>query len=293
VDPNSPGSIEFTSSVVSFLENAGASYVYVTRNDGSLGEATATVSLDASTSPDASIFRFSTQTVKWLAGESGPKAVLVKVVDDRAEDGDQGLDLTITAATGASVGSLSTASVSIIDNDGEFTDSAIAVARNALLVLEYSWPRNQRDLDTFTLFEENVVVPTAAVGYTPDRVALFAPYMAWSGDDTNGGGKEVVVIDLDSAISDGLLSPFNIECRADWYHYTSNHGEGPATLTVYFRDKVTAKTSPKASTEIFPNLYLPASDTSGAETHVADIDIQYEATAGTVEFSLTPIVPSP
>jgi len=292
VNPSSPGIIEFTDSVTSFLENAGSSFVYVSRKDGSLGEATAKVTLGPGTSPDSSIFRFAPQTVKWLPGESGPKPVKITIVDDRIEDGDQLLELAIETTTGASLGSLLYANVAVIDNDGEFTDSAIAVARNALLVLEYSWPRTQPDLDTFTTFEEGIITPTAGVGFTFDRSALFAPYMAWSGDDTTGGGKEVVVIDLDSAISDGLLSPFNIKCNADWYGPAG--GQGPATLTVYFRDKVSAKISPKATAEIFPNDYFPASSSNDhADTHVADVDIQYEATGGTVEFTLTPIVPSP
>lgn len=289
VSPSSPGTIEFTSGTTAFLENAGASFVYVTRTDGSLGEATAKVVLGSGTEPDSHIFSFAPQTVKWLAGESGPKPVKITIVNDRIEDGDQAVELAIETTTGASVGSESSTNVSIIDDDGEFTDSAIAVARNALLVLEYSWPREQKDLDTFTIFELDPSPtpsnPNPAVGFTFDRTALFASYMAWSGDDTTGGGKEVVVIDLDSAIADGRLSPFNIECQADWFGPAN--GFGPAKLTVYFRDKVSAKTSPKASTDISPGTYFASANQ--ASSPVADIFIQYDSATGTVEFELTPV----
>lgn len=291
IDPDKPGTVEFTDGVLAVLENAGTTYVYVTRKDGSAGEATATVSLDPSTTPDPSAFRFATQTVKWADGEAGPKAVALKVIDDRIQDGDVALSLNLASSTVATMGSLLTSQITIIDNDSASSNSAIAVARNAILVLEYSWPRNQKDLDTFTTFERGIITPDASVGFTPDHHALYAPYMAWSGDDTTGGGKEVVVIDLDSAISDGLLSPYTIECLADWYQY--NGGSGPAMLSVYFKDKVTGRTSPKAVTEILPDIYLPATSSGGAQTHVADIDITYDSLAGSVEFTLTPITPSP
>lgn len=294
VSPTSPGTVEFTDSVVAVLENAGSSYIYLSRKGGSSGEATATVTLDSSTSPDPATFRFTDQTVTWRAGEAGPKAVLVKIVDDRVEDGDTGLGLKISAVTGASAGSGSNTQITIIDNEGDFTNSAIAVARNAVLVIEYSWPRNQRDLDTFTTFEKGIITPDASVGYTPASSALYAPYTAWSGDDTTGGGKEIVVIDLDSAISDGYISPFNVECLADYYIYADgSSGSGPAKLTVYFKDKVTGKTSPKAVADIFPDRYQPATSDSGAVTHVADIDVNYDSGAGTIDFTLTPFVPSP
>ncbi len=308
VNPSLPGTIQFVDSASSVLENAGTTYIYLERQDGSLGAATATVELDASTSPDPHSFVFPKQTVKWADGEAGPKAVALRVIDDRRQDGDVTLGLAITGTTGVTPPSSGIfTQVNIIDNDDTTSDSAIAVARNANLVIEYSWARTQKDLDTFTTFEPGYdfspspdITQYAEVGYQTTGSARYAPYTSWSGDDTTGGGKEIVVIDLDSAIADGLISPFNIYCQADWYHYQSSGSDfgstGPATLTVYFRDKVTGKTSPKAvlANGIFPNTYHTLGDSSvHANTHVADIDINYDPGLGTVEFTLTPILPSP
>jgi hypothetical protein len=304
VDPSQPGTIAFVESATSVLENAGTTYIYLERKDGSLGAATATVELGASTSPDPHSFVFAKQTVKWADGEAGPKPVALRVVDDRIEeDGDVIVGLAITSTTGITPPSVGIfTDVNIIDNDAAASDSAIAVARNTNLVIEYSWPRAQKDLDTFTTFEASY-----QVGYRYSASARYAPYMAWSGDDTTTGGKEIVVIDLDSAIADGLLNPFTVSCQADWYHQQNSLGtdfgsHGLATLTVYFRDKVTGKTSPKAVLDqgIFPNTYQTIAGPGGvsanplfdhATTDVADIDINYDSSNGTVEFTLTPILP--
>ena len=89
------------------------------------------------------------------------------------------------------------------------------------LVVAYTWGTDQQDLDTGTEFLGNTV------GFA---YADTAAYLLWTGDDVNGGGAEVVVVDINAAIvAQDAVAPFMVNCFAGWY--TPAGGFGPATLT--------------------------------------------------------------
>ncbi|MEQ1862699.1 MAG: hypothetical protein ABMA13_22490 [Chthoniobacteraceae bacterium] len=277
-DPASIGTIEFADEALALLENSGATFVYVTRNGGTLGEATAEVVRDPSSTAEASRARFTAATVTWKDGEGGPKAMPIKIIDNRVVDGDTDLILSIPQVTGANSGSQSLATVTIVDNDSTSPGHGIAVARDTVLVLEYSWTRDKNDLDTGTTFLNETV------GFAH---ADFSQYMAWSGDDRNRGGKEIVVIDINSAVANGepIGSSFGIDAAADWYLNpdTNEASSGDALLTAYFRDTKTGRNSPRASVTI-----LPDQSSTGAFTPVADVDMMFDSFIGLFSFELVP-----
>jgi len=61
------------------------------------------------------------------------------------------------------------------------------------LVVTYTWPVTQRDLDTGTRFLGE------SVGYS----AGGSRYMTFSGDDTSAGGRETIVVNLHAAFAAG------------------------------------------------------------------------------------------
>lgn len=94
------------------------------------------------------------------------------------------------------------------------------------LVLTYTWPVTQRDLDTGTQFLGE------SVGYA----AGGSQYMTFSGDDTSAGGRETIVVDLHAAFEAGRWNDaVDVYARAGWYIPAG--GSGPATVTVGLRRK--------------------------------------------------------
>lgn len=93
------------------------------------------------------------------------------------------------------------------------------------LTISYIWASGV-DLDTTTsIGDESVGFKSPA--WPPSN------YMAWTGDDTDDGGIETVVVDLAQAFNDGAITTSAvILCRADWYPPAG--GSGPATFMVQY-----------------------------------------------------------
>uniref|UniRef100_A0A7R9WQ56 VWFD domain-containing protein n=1 Tax=Craspedostauros australis TaxID=1486917 RepID=A0A7R9WQ56_9STRA len=91
-----------------------------------------------------------------------------------------------------------------------------------VIVVEYSWPADQSDLDTGTIFLDG------AVGYDCGA----SPYMSFSGDSTATGGSETVKIRVGDAYNNGdWVDSTIVDMNADWF--SSAMGSGPASLTVF------------------------------------------------------------
>jgi hypothetical protein len=95
-----------------------------------------------------------------------------------------------------------------------------------VLIIEYTWPADKRDLDTGTFFLG------AGVGFFCGESDSL-PYMNFTGDDIGFGGKERVTIELGKAASDGnwTTSTF-VDLNAGWYKPPYR---GPATISMFTR----------------------------------------------------------
>jgi glutaredoxin-related protein len=97
----------------------------------------------------------------------------------------------------------------------------VADVSGLVVVVEYTWPLDQTDLDTGTQFLESVV------GY---RCGGSSPYLMWSGDNRGSGGKEFVRVALGSAYeARAWNNSTSLLLNAAWYPPDS---AGPATLSV-------------------------------------------------------------
>jgi hypothetical protein len=96
------------------------------------------------------------------------------------------------------------------------------------IFIEYTWPVNQRDLDTGTMFDSQ------RVGW---NCGYSGPFMSWSGDDTSAGGSERVEVNLSAALAAGKLANGTVvNLQAGWY--SPAQGSGLATVTVSLKSKV-------------------------------------------------------
>lgn len=99
------------------------------------------------------------------------------------------------------------------------TEDAIA---SLTLVVEYSWPADQPDLDTGTFFLGQ------GVGFS---CGSSAPYITFTGDNTGTGGMETARVLLGNSHADGAwVTSTSIVLNAGWF---GCRGQGPASVTVF------------------------------------------------------------
>lgn len=129
------------------------------------------------------------------------------------------------------------------------------------LMITYSWPTTQKDLDIATQFE------STKVGYQCPNIAK---YTTWeSRDNTNAGGRETVVVQLDKARQDGVWSSNTmIKFFAGWY--TKSKGEGPATLRMVLRDSTSKFEVPRTD---LSQAIDPGQQSNCSETLVAYLQV--------------------
>lgn len=121
---DSPGVLQFTTADYAVGEAAGTVSILVRRTGGSLGAASITISSSdgtatAGTCPTNDYVALAPTVLSWIAGESGTKSTTVTICDDAVDEfgGTEIVNLALTLAVGAALGSLSSATVTITDND--------------------------------------------------------------------------------------------------------------------------------------------------------------------------------
>ena len=112
-----PGSLRFSASTYSLSENGGALTVTVTRTGGSSGAVSVSYATANGTATAGSDYTAASGTLNFASGETS-RTFTIPVTDDSAVEGNETINLTLTNATGgATIGSPSTATVTINDND--------------------------------------------------------------------------------------------------------------------------------------------------------------------------------
>lgn len=155
-------------------------------------------------------------------------------------------------------------SYSTVSNIGERGTNQSTVSVPSLdgleLLISFTWPMDQPDLDTATSFLEG------RVGYSCGS----ATYMSFSGDYVSSCGEETVVVELDRARIDGVWDDgITIRLFAHWYN---GRGVGPATLRMVLRD---SDTKTQVSSTRLSRPIDPAISGGGCSTSpVAELVIQ-------------------
>lgn len=131
-DVAGPGSLQFNSSGYSVDETAGTVTITVTRTGGSSGAASVNYATSNDTALAGSDYTSTSGTLNWADGDSADKTFTVSITNDPDAESNEAFNLTLSGATGASMGTPSSSAVTIPFNDG-FVPPPAVPAGNAML----------------------------------------------------------------------------------------------------------------------------------------------------------------
>lgn len=117
LDPG-PGTVSFAATnLVSVSESADAVNLTVARNGGAAGPATVDFGVTGGSATAGSDYTLLSGTLSWADGEGGPKIFTIDLANDSSAEPSETIELALTNATGASLGSPGTHTVEIADDD--------------------------------------------------------------------------------------------------------------------------------------------------------------------------------
>lgn len=110
-----PGSVQLSASAYSIAENGGSLVVSVTRAGGSSGAASVNYATSNGTAAAASDYTATSGTLSWANGDAATKTFSVPILDDLSIESSETFGLTLSANTGAALGSPNSATATITD----------------------------------------------------------------------------------------------------------------------------------------------------------------------------------
>ncbi|MBI5075297.1 MAG: hypothetical protein HZB62_09075 [Nitrospirae bacterium] len=148
-----PGSLQLSASDYGVNENVGNVTITVTRTGGSSGAASVNYATSNGTAVQPGDYTSASGTLNWADGDAADKTFTVTIINDVTVESSETVNLTLSGATGASLGSPSTATITISDNDGA---AAVPIGNWPLIIMvmvsmiTYGviWRRKQRRTTT-------------------------------------------------------------------------------------------------------------------------------------------------
>ena len=117
LDDDLPGTLELSSATYSAGEGGGSIAINVTRTGGSAGSASVTVSTRDGSALATQDYTATTTTVTFADGDTAPKTATIPIINDALAEPDETLEVTLSNASGASLGTVATATITIPSND--------------------------------------------------------------------------------------------------------------------------------------------------------------------------------
>lgn len=112
-----PGTLQFTTSSYSGAE-PGSAIVRVVRSNGDSGGVSVMLTTSDGTATAGDDYTATAQMVSFLPGDSGPKQVVIPILDDELDEPSETIQLTLSSPTGGAVlGARSAAVLTIADDD--------------------------------------------------------------------------------------------------------------------------------------------------------------------------------
>ena len=116
--PPVSGSLQFDAATYNVNENGGTATITVTRTGSSSGEVSVHYATSNGTATDESDYTATSGDLSWANGDSAIKTFTVSIINNTVWEGDKTINLTLSSPTGgATLGSRSTAVLTIIEND--------------------------------------------------------------------------------------------------------------------------------------------------------------------------------
>lgn len=137
LNPAAPtGTLAFEATAFNVSENAASVVVTVTRTGGSSGAASVNYSTSDGTAAAGSDYSATSGTLNWANGDAAAKTFNVTIFNDTADELDETVNLTLFAVSGASLGSPSTATLTILDDDLPPPSGTLSFSSGGYLVNE-------------------------------------------------------------------------------------------------------------------------------------------------------------
>ncbi|MEK6568666.1 MAG: Calx-beta domain-containing protein, partial [Candidatus Omnitrophota bacterium] len=130
-----PGTITLSGATYSVVENTPTVTINVTRTGGSSGAASVQYSTSDGTAASGSDYTSASGTLNWIDADSANKTFTITITNDTTDEADETVNITLSNATGASLGTPSSAVLTITDDDPAptvaFTSATQSKAENA------------------------------------------------------------------------------------------------------------------------------------------------------------------
>lgn len=138
--PNVPaGALALTAPSYSVNEGGGSISISVARTGGSGGAVSVTYSTSNGTASAGSDYTTTSGTLSWAAGNTANQTFTIPIANDATFEGDETLAMTLSAPTGgATLGSPSSATLTIVDNDPAPPAGTLQLAASSHSVTEAS-----------------------------------------------------------------------------------------------------------------------------------------------------------
>ncbi len=117
VGGGNPGTLQFSTGASSVGESAGSKTITVTRVGGDNGAASVHFATANGSATAGSDYTATSGQLDWADHDDNPKTFTVNITDDSVEEGNETINLTLSAPGGATLGSPSTATLTINAND--------------------------------------------------------------------------------------------------------------------------------------------------------------------------------
>ena len=111
------GTLQFSSATYAVNETAGTATITVTRTNGSSGAISVSYATGNGTATAGSDYTAVSGTLSWLDGDSAVKTFTIPILTDTLVEGNETVNLTLSAPTGGAVlGASSAAALTITDS---------------------------------------------------------------------------------------------------------------------------------------------------------------------------------
>jgi hypothetical protein len=189
------GTLQFKSSTYTIAESGGSIRIYVSRADGSYGSASVNYATADDTATAGSDYTVESGTLNWSDGDANDKYFDVNIIDDSIAENNETFDVNLSDANGASLGSPSQTTVTILINDQpagslQFNSSTYTVAENGGSIRIYVGRTDGSYGEASVNYATADDTATAGSDYTAESGTLN-----WSDGDANDKYFDVNIID--------------------------------------------------------------------------------------------------
>lgn len=123
-----PGTLQLSPASYTVGENVGSVVVTVSRANGSAGAASVNYATSNGTATAGSDYTAASGTLNWGSGDAADKTFSVAVTDDSTAESSETINLTLSNASGATLATPSSGTITITDNDSGGTIPNIPAA---------------------------------------------------------------------------------------------------------------------------------------------------------------------